>query len=481
MASVRRAREQRAMYARNPDPGGLRVNNPNGFPSQFLPIPTPGDATDVVGRNAAWWYGSDVTGGRTTGSPLTEPEHTVPPLAYGSILPAVTRCLKTLVDAVVRTRWVFRDSSGRSVDRPLWVGDPMLLGGSPGPIFALQPAGARVDAMTFWGTLLADAVLWGRGAFTYIEGSDRAPIPGSLCLLNPFMVGLDTDQHIVLDPWGKAPVRTDHDGRFTVDGDTWRVVLLAGDYPSHPGWPQGVLLRHFNTFKLGARLEGYMDGMFTSGVPSGYLSVSTPNFGRDKAPDPDNPTGPPVPEDVALRRSWMQAHGDGRRSVAVLNAMVTYTPLALSPVETDLAKVSATNRVDIAHAFGMSSVWLDEGMSGLNYSNSSERRADLVNLTAAGWGLKITNLVASLLPFGWTVSVNWPEFVSASIESASPSLVATTGAGITTATEARSLLGLTPWLMPDPDFTDTSKAAGGGPTPSPPPAPPAPEEVPANE
>jgi Phage portal protein len=372
-------------------------------------------------------------------------------MARGSVLPAITRCTSIIVESVVRTRWLYRDAQGNVLPRPLWVDDPMLLGKAPGPIFPLQPAGRRMDGHSFFSSVLADAILFGQGGFVFIESSDGSPLPGSLQLLNPMMFAVDETGHIILDPFGRAPLRTDFDGRFQLAGQTWRVARLPGMYPNHEGWPQGVLLRHFATFQVGAKLGRYLDGIFETGVPSGYLSVSQPNFGAVPVPDPDNP-GELMKEADLLKRDWMKAHGRGRRSVAVLNSLVTYTPLSINPVDADVAKIASVSRTDIAHAFGMSSVWLDEGMSGLNYSNSSERRADLVNLTSAGWGEKLTMMISSLLPYGTEVSVNWPTFVQPSSETLMPAMVAAVQAEILSPTEARQYLGMVPWSGPDTRF-----------------------------
>jgi hypothetical protein len=170
----------------------------------------------------------------------------------------------------------------------------MLLGKAPGPIFPLLPAGRRLDGHSFWSSILADAILWGRGAFTFIETADGTPMPGSLIPLNPFMVddGASGDGRITLDRWGKNPVKTDYDGRFVIGGQTWRCVILHGLYPNHGEWPQGVLLRHFNTFRVGGQIANFLGDLFTTGVPSGYLSVGT-GCGRTGGASAASPSSTP--------------------------------------------------------------------------------------------------------------------------------------------------------------------------------------------
>ena len=477
--------EQRDFYSRTPD-NNLRINAPDGYLIDFAPVPW--DDPQAAGAPGGWWVGSDTdryqapwgmpmapgTYGPvgpsgtpygpaygTTGSKLTNPDPRFPHASPGAWLPAVTRCLSIIVNSVVRTRWVYRNSDGQVIPRPLWIDDPMLLGKAPGPIQPVAPIGDRLGAHQFWSTILADAILWGQGGFVFQESPDDGhPIPGTLQLLNPFGFRTRPDGHLELGTLTDDPFSTDRDGRFIMGGQVMRAAVMQGQYPNHDGWPQGVMLRHWHTFRTGASLGRYIDNQFFTGVPSGYLSVSTPNFGDRMVTDPDNPRRQ-VPEQELLKRRWMAAHGRGRRSVAVLNSTVSYTPIALNPVDTDAVKMASVNRTDVAHAFGMSSVWLDEGMGGLNYSNSSERRADLVTMTTAAWGEMLTDFISSLMPYGTTASVLWSMFINGSLETQTPQLVQLVQAGIYTAHEARQQLSVEPWTGVDPQFVDTSKAAGG--------------------
>jgi hypothetical protein len=493
MSSVpRRVREQRRdFYARTPD-NNARVNTPNGYLQRFPPVAW--EAGEVAaGRPGGWWVGSDqpwyagpgmsavgVWGadggfgpigpagpgwgprGSTVGSPLTVPSRHPNGGAAGDgwLLPAVTRCLSIIVESVVATMWVWRDRRGDVLRPPLWVSDPMLLGGSPGPIGPEAPLGRRLTAHGFWSTVLADAILWGQGGFVFAEAEDRSPLPGSLQLLNPFGFRALPSGVVELGTLTDSPFATDFDGRFTMAGVPYRVAVLHGMAPNHDGWPQGVLARHWLTFRIGARLGRYVENFYHSGIPSGYLSVSTPNFGAC-IPDPDHP-GQEINEAELLKRRWMQAHGSGERQVAVLGSTVSYTPISVNPVDGDAAALAALNRADVAHAFGMSAIWLDQGASGLTYQNDSGRRAELVLLTSGGWGQKLVELLSSLMPFGTDCSIVWPTFISPALDVNAGPVTQLVQAGVITAAEARQQIGLTRWDGPDPRFRDVSVAAGGG-------------------
>lgn len=440
-----------AVSARVPD-GNFRINRPDGFLHDFEPLQF-GPELTAIGPGAWWVNGATRSAAGTVGSPMTEPDTPGSPTGRLGVVPAaVTRCMGVIVNSVVQTRWVARNARGDVLPMPLWIRDPMLLGRSPGVVGPMLPAEQRLDGRTFWATLLSHAILWGQGVMIYQPNMDGEPIPGSCIIANPLSVLPLPGGGWRVNALGFDRLDTDLDGGFEFAGARWRIAVVRGLPPADGLLPQGVLARHFRTLRIGASVSGYLDGMFRSGVPSGYLQVTTPNWGGQMVDDPDNP-GSLVAEQELLKRRWMASHGSGWREVAVLNTSVNYTPIAMKPVDADVAKVASVSRVDIAHAFEMSSVWLDEGMSGLNYSNSSERRADLVALTSSAWGERLCAMLSALMPYGQDVHVSWQHFIQPSIETLAPQVVNLLWAGVLTPREAREWIGQTPWTGPDPDWS----------------------------
>lgn len=379
----------------------------------------------------AWFLGRDEFDGGPIGpnGPLTP---------GSSILPSVTRCLTIIVNAIVRTNWRYSDAAGNNMPQPLWVADPMMIGKVPGPNGPMMPAGQRMDGQSFYSTFLSHAILWGRGAFVCIEAADGTPLPGSLRLINPYMIAPDDDGHWVIDPRGETPIRTNYDGRFIVGGKVWRLVVMRGMPPQDGYWPEGVMVRHYDTFRLGANVTQYIADTMRTGVPSGFLKVSTPNFKDDDA--------------KKLKDQWMSVHGGSRRSVAILNSTVDYQPISMTPLDSNVEGLTHIYRGDVAHAFGLSSVWLDEGASGLTYSNVSDRRRDLVDVSLGNWAETLTQVLTSLMPYGQTVNLNWATFVSPSLESQVQYLVQAVQTGLMTENEARQFMGIIPWTGRDPNF-----------------------------
>lgn len=379
----------------------LLANIPAGFPGVFLP----GEETPT---GELWWMGSDRLD-RLGSSALSMP-------------PAVTRCLTVLTEGVVRTLWAFTDRAGNLLPRPLWVEDPQGLGALPGILAPLLPIAERVDGHRFYSNVLADAILHGRGFFAYMESqADRSPLAGSLMRLNPYLVGEEHGRWVLDDQL------TDMDGRLELGGRTWRVMCVRGMSPDN----RGVLERHHTTLRLGVHMETYMRGSLRSGVPAGYLTVSTPNYDEAEA--------------AKLKTRWMAQNGGDARSIAVLNSSVTFSPLTgISPVDAEAERLAHYNRSEIALCFGLDPIWAGEGAGGLTYSNATDRRRDLVDLTLAGWGESLTSTLTACLPGGQAVSVNWGSFASPSLEVLVPPLVAAVEAGIVTVEEARNYLHLPP-------------------------------------
>jgi len=393
-----------------------------------------------AGGAPQWWLGSD----SFDGSPIgpngpgagygADPRARIPhggwwnrPSSGAGLLPAVTRCTEIISQPIIRTPWVVETPQGPH--KPgLWLADPMLAGSAPGDVFPTLPAGRRLTGHAFWSTVLVHALWWGRGAFIFVEASDGQPLAGSCMILNPFMLDRLEDGRWVINPSSDRPVVTDFDGRWSMGGKPWRVAAMRGLPPHDDATPEGVLSRHFDVLRLGAAVNKYIASTFASGVPSGFLKVSTPNATQQ---DLD-----------AVRDAWRKAHGTGSRQTAVLNATVDYTPVSINPVDADAQNMAQLSRIDVAHAFGLSAAWLDSGDTSNTYANISDRRRDLVDVTLAGWGRALMETLSSLMPYGTTLRIAWQMFTAPDITAQIPVLVQAVDAGIITTAEARGLMGM---------------------------------------
>ena len=376
------------------------------------------------GVRPSWWVGRDVFDGAPVG-----PGGGWWNRPAGGILPAVTRCTTILVNPIVRTPWqVFRAGVGEPI--PLWMADPTLRARSPGEIVSSMPWAARRSSHEFWQTILTHAIWWGLGAFVCQETTDQTPMPGTLQILNPYMLS-DQGGYWVIDPGGDAPIVTDFDGRFTVAGMPYRVYVMRGLPPNDSMAPEGVLSRHFDTLRLGVSIHTFQMGSFGNGVPAGYLKVVQPNFDEEKA--------------KKLKADWMEAHGGDKKSIAVLNALVDFTPISVKPVDAETTGLKNAHLVDVAHMFGLSASWLDTSAgASLTYSNVTEKRKELLDISLTGWGQQLMEMLNATLPFGTGVRIQWDRFTNPDLIEQATTLTQAVQAGWLTIDEARTRVGLDP-------------------------------------
>jgi HK97 family phage portal protein len=211
------------------------------------------------------------------------------------------------------------------------------------------------------------------------------------------------------------------------------MVLLRGFSPNDGNVAEGALTRSGLLLKTGEAMGSYLSGIMASGVPAGVLKVNVPNFGPTDA--------------EGLRAKWMEAHGGVKKSVAVLNAGVDFTPLQLSVVDSDVVNARGSWLVDVAHAFNLSSAYLDAstGSGGnITYANLADRRRDLLDLTLADWGRSLEDLVTALLPYGQKMRVDWSGFLNTDPNQDLAFVRQGLEMGYLSTDEARDRLGLPP-------------------------------------
>lgn len=325
-------------------------------------------------------------------------------------------------------------TSTYSLPPPQWVTDPMLLrldgraGGSP------APAARRLSVSNFWSSWVRSALLRGMGYLIFEVGGEGQPVAGTLRLLHPDMVGTVDEPYLhrrIGDPG--AGVETDRDGLFMVGGRVYRLVELRN--PLSPvdesGLAQGVLEMHAAEYGVARQQVEYGSGMYRSGVPAGYLKVSTPNFNKEQA--------------EKLKARWLEAHGGDRKSIAVLNATTDFQPISLSPVDMALIESRKMTLVDIANMFSIPVYHLNGGYSdGLTYSNAESRSSDLVTYAFLPWAAAIESVITSLLPQGQFLEIVFSGLLRADTKTRYEAYSAALRDGWMTVNEVRLLESLPP-------------------------------------
>jgi HK97 family phage portal protein len=379
------------------------------------------------------WLGHDSGGGRYPIGP-NGPFHT-------ECLPAITRLTSIIVDPLTASPWTVAESTtglpraGAVMAPPRWMTDPQLLRPDDRyPITAL-PAVRRMPRSTFWATWLRSAVWFGAGFLLFSEDATGAPLPGSLRVLHPGSVKpVRNDFGTVVWEIGDGPdtVRTDRDGYLLMPGSMRLIVLRDphGEVDAE-GRSVGMFERNRGTFRLGDTIDNYTAGIYRSGVPSGFLKVSTPGLDPEKA--------------QTIRHAWMNAHGGDRRSVAVLNATTDFKPIQFSPVDVALIEGKRASLADMAMAFALDpggALGLSMGGS-LTYSNEvsmfARLRQDLMP-----WVVAVEETIGALLPNGRDMRIDFSSLTRPDSTQHYASVTALHASGLITDDEGRAMLGLPP-------------------------------------
>lgn len=371
--------ELRARYARTT--GSLRINQPDGLPSGIDPI--------------VWWWGSDLTPNAASGS---------------TSLSAITRATALIVNSLTSLPWLTRSGDptpqGLSTvqDTRRWLSDPMLLRpdartGLPSP----QAAALRQSRVVFWSQWIRSALWWGMGYLVFQEDATGQPIAGTMRVLNPRTVSplyndpdLGVRRRIGSQIGGGGYVDTDIDGSFMLGSSRFRLLELRNPTTDTDeyGVAAGVLTAHAAELSLAQAAVTYGRGTLRSGVPHGYLKVSTPSFTGAQA--------------QALKEGWLNAHGGDSRSIAVLNSTTDFQPLALSPVDMALIEMRRMSLLDIANAFGVPAYMIGGTDGGSNtYSNAESRNRDFLTFSLMPWATTVEDVLSSLLPAGTWVEVDF--------------------------------------------------------------------------
>lgn len=386
---------------------------------------------------AIWWMGYDSGGGAYPIGP--NGPHGV------KVLPAVTRLTSLITDPLSTVPWAITSTdaagSASSSMPPRWISDPQLLRPDarfPAPTL---PAVRRLPRSAFWGSWIRSAVWHGAGHIAFAEDEAGQPLAGTLRHLDSRLVSPVRDElGVVVWEIGEGPeaARTDRDGYLDFEaGPRWRIATLRDPHApiDSEGRSISVFERHADTFGLSGSLENYARGVFTSGIPSGFLKVNTPGLQQEEADE--------------LKRKWMEAHGGDRRSVAVLNASTDYTALTFSPVDAALIETKRANLADLALAFSLDpsgALGVTLGNSA-TYSNVQQHFARL-RQDLLPWITAVEQTIGALLPAGREIRLDFTDLTRPDPKEQYEGLKVALDAGILTIDEARAVLGLPPTPPP---------------------------------
>jgi HK97 family phage portal protein len=169
------------------------------------------------------------------------------------------------------------------------------------------------------------------------------------------------------------------------------MLHLRGEPPYVGGHGNGVITRHGADLGLAAAVRKYAAGTYTSGIPAGYLKSMQPHMEEQDALD--------------LKRKWMDQHGTGARSIAVLNATTEFHAIAISPIDAQLDSAKQWSLRDTALAFGVPSYMLGVPGDHSTYANVESRMIELRQFTLLRWIRRIESALDAEFPRGTELKI----------------------------------------------------------------------------
>ena len=395
-------------------PGGdLLLNDPDGW---------------VIDQPELRWLGSDQLALLTGSSHGNEALNIAEP---GNSFPAITRATTLICDSLASVRWeVMRGRDPQPI--PRWVADPAL-SRPDGRISDWQPTGRNpLGPVSFWSQVILSA-LWYGDAFVFVGTRDLEgkPVP-PLLLLHPLLVD-------VVGPGRTDSVKTEPGyWLHNPEADTW-VRLEAEEVMHIPGMPpywggrgRGALTGHMKSWEEAVAQRNYSTGLFSAGIPAGYLKVTAPNLTETQADE--------------LRTAWMDKHGSamGQRDIAVLNAVTDFVAVQMDPESAQMGDARRQSTLDVANAFGVEPYMLGLPSDNSTYANIESRMRHFVQFTLLPWARRIEGALDSEFAQGTELRLDLDSLTRADTANRIAYYEAGLTGGWLTKDEVRSAEGLPP-------------------------------------
>lgn len=369
-----------------------------------------------VDQPSLWWLGpanSDGTGG-PYGNPLTADD----PLGAGTI-PAVTRCTSIICDTIAGLPWQVYRGDYERLTTPDWIADPQSARIDGRVVSGSTPWDTRYSPVEFWSNWIVAALWWGDG-YIYAPVRDNLGQPKPpLWQLHPNDVQID-----------KAT------GTYWVNDymlPSGSIIHLRGGLPIRDGHGSGVLKANAADIALASTVRSYASSVFTSGVPAGYLKSTQPSMTPEQA--------------AALKAAWMAAHGNAKRSIAVLNSTTEFTPISISPVDAQMALAKEWSLRDVALAFGVPPYMLGLPGDSSTYANVESRMIELRTFTLLPWVRRIESVLDSEFPRGTSVKIKSDALLRADTATRYSAYETAIRAGFMTVDEVRALEDRAPLMQ----------------------------------
>ena len=249
----------------------------------------------------------------------------------------------------------------------------------PQPPVIVQPDPAQTP-MSFWAGMASSLTLYGN-SIAIITSTDRLGWPATLKPIHPTLAAVRfTGNPMAPDiaAWYLA-------GQVYDPSEVWHVKSHLG----RPGWPlgRGLIDVEGDAIAIGIALQSYAASYFNNGgVPAGILKIHRPEISQDQAD--------------SAKTSWISKNA-GMASIAVLNELTDFTPVAFRPVDSQMIESRQFSLIDMALMWGVPPSKLGASVGGGTYRNAEMEEVQARNDAVAPWTTLIEGAASIvLLPRG---------------------------------------------------------------------------------
>jgi HK97 family phage portal protein len=327
----------------------------------------------------------------------------------------------------------------------------------PQPPVIIQPDPNQTP-MAFWAGMAESLALYGN-AICIITSIDRSGWPVTLKPIHPTLAAV----RFTGNPMAPTIAAWYVAGQVFDPTEIWHVKSHLG----RAGWPLGRGLIDVNgdAIAISLALQGYAGSYFAAGgMPTGILKVHRPEVTQAQA-------------DVA-RSNWIAKYA-GRPSVAVLNELTDFTPVAYNAVDSQMVESRSFSLIETALMWGLPPSKLGANVGGGTYKNAEMEEVQARNDAVAPWTRLLEQAGSiELLPRGQTLQ--WDLAASLRTDTLSQYQAYQTALGGPGPTsqwqlvdEIRARENMDPMAIVEAEIEATLKAAGVTPEPEeqPPPVP----------
>jgi len=301
---------------------------------------------------AAWGRGDDLDLAPGSSAGMRVDEHSSMQLL------AVFSCVRVISDSIAMLPVdVYRGRGGetQSIPTPVWIDQPNV----------------DTDRVAFLVQTIVSLLLRGN-AYWLVVRNDGGQIT-ELWTLHPDMVQGEANG------MRKA---------FRIQGQRFDGELVHIPAMLFPGSKVGVdpISAARDAIGLGLATQTFGSKFFAQGaMPSGVITspgIVTPEQAKE------------------LAQSWRAAHGGVNRSnlPAVLTGGAAYTPIAITPEQSQFLETRRYNDEQIYRLFGLQHPFTPMGGSSMTYANTEQLGTDVTRFTFMPWIVRLEHAISRLLP-----------------------------------------------------------------------------------